>query len=198
MVFISKGVANPVTKRVTPLERAQGVPADGDVPGKYVWQHNLGFCLSSTGTPVSPVPPVTSTVFVIILLDCSMETTVDNEDIERSRTTLVGLGALGIAFVFAGLALFYGLATDSMQVFTAALVAVLLLVAASLIVILRTESLISRENAVISVCVIVAMALYLGLSTVTTLPNAVLVGTLIFVGVIVPGLVLQYWSAIIE
>ena len=111
---------------------------------------------------------------------------------DRSLVAVAGLSALGIAYVVAGLGLFYGLAIDSMQVFTAGLIAVLLLLAISMGIIIWNEPLVSRENAVISGCVFTAMAFFLGLSTFTTFPFTVLVGTLIFVGVIVPGFVLQY------
>ena len=117
---------------------------------------------------------------------------------ERSRTELAGLSALGVAFVIAGLGLFYGLAIDSMQVFSAALIAVFVLLVVSLVVVALSEPVVSRENAVISACVFAAMALYLGLGTFTALPSAVLVGVLIVVGVIVPGLVLQYGSSIVN
>jgi hypothetical protein len=127
-----------------------------------------------------------------------MPTTVDNEETDRSRTELAGLAALGLGYVLAGLGLFYGLAIDSMQVFTAALIAILVLLAVSMVIIVRNEPLVSRENVVISVFVFVAMALFLGLSTFTALPYTVLVGILILVGVIIPGLVLQYGPSIVN
>lgn len=127
-----------------------------------------------------------------------METTAQNEGIEQSRTALAGLATLGIAYVLAGLGLFYGLAMDSMQIFNAALLAILLLLAVSMFIIVRNEPFITRENAVISACVFVAVALYLGLSTFTTLPFVVLIGVLLVVGVIVPGLLLQYGPSIVN
>lgn len=120
-----------------------------------------------------------------------MSPPVATEASERSRTGIVGLAALGTAFVLAGLGLFYGLAADSMRIFNAALVAILVLLAVSMGILIRNEPFLSRENAVISICVFVAMALYLGLSTVTALPFAVLVGILLVVGVIIPGIVLR-------
>lgn len=120
------------------------------------------------------------------------------QEIDRSPTVLAGLSALGIAFVIAGLGLFYGLAIDSMRVFNAAAIAIFVLLAVSMGIIIRNEPLVSRENAVISIFVFTAMALYIGLSTFTTLPFTLLVGTLIFVGVILPGLVLQYGSSITD
>jgi len=122
----------------------------------------------------------------------------NENETDRSPTVLAGLSALGIAFVIAGMGLFYGLAIDSMRVFNAALVAIFVLLAVSMVIIIRSEPLVSRENAVISVCVFVAMALYLGLSTLTTLSFPVLVGILIFVGTIIPALVLQYGSLIVN
>lgn len=111
---------------------------------------------------------------------------------ERSRRESAGLAALGLGYVVAGVALFYGLALDSMQVFTGALIAISLLLAVSMVIVVRNEPLVSRENVVISVCVFVAMALFLGLSSLTELPFAVLFGVLVVVGVILPGLILQY------
>ena len=123
---------------------------------------------------------------------------VDPENTQRSRTALVGLSALGIGYVVAGLALFYGLAIDSMQVFNAALVAILLLLAVSMVIILRNEPLISRENVMISVFVFAAMALHFGLTAFTDLSLGVRVGALVFLGVVAPVLFLQYWPALDE
>ncbi|MDJ1433041.1 hypothetical protein [Halostagnicola sp. A-GB9-2] len=117
---------------------------------------------------------------------------IPGETSERSHAERAGLAILGIAFVLAGLGLFYGLAVDSMQIFNAALIAIFVLLAVSMGILVRSEPIRSQENAVISICVFVAMALYLGLSIVTALPFAVLFGVLVIVGVIVPGLVLQY------
>lgn len=120
---------------------------------------------------------------------------VDSESSERSRTALVGLSALGIGYVVAGLGLFCGLAIDSMQVFNAALVAILLLLAVSMVIIVRNEPLISRENVVISVFVFAGMALHFGLTAFTDLSVGVRVGALVLVGVVAPALFLQYWPA---
>jgi len=125
-----------------------------------------------------------------------MTTAVSDDETERSYAALAGLSALGVGFVLAGLGLLYGLAIDSMQVFTAALIAIFVLLAVSMLIIIRNEPLFSQENAVISVCVFVAMALYLGLSTFTTVPFAVSVGILIVVGAVVPWLVFQYGDSV--
>ena len=122
----------------------------------------------------------------------------NKKETDRSPTVLAGLSALGIAFVIAGVGLFYGLAIDSMRVFNAALVGVFVLLAISMVILIRSEPLVSRENAVISVCVFTAMALYLALSTFTALSFTVLVGVLIFVGAILPGIVIQYGSSITD
>ena len=83
-----------------------------------------------------------------------------------------------------------------MRVFSAAAAAIFVLLAISMVIILWSEPLVSRENAVISGFVFAAMALFFGLSTFTTLPFPVLVGTLIFVGVVLPALMLQYGPSI--
>jgi hypothetical protein len=125
-------------------------------------------------------------------------TSQDSGGPERSRRELAGLSALGIAYVIAGLGLFYGLAIDSMRVFSVGLVAVFVLLAVSMIVVVRNEPFVSRENVVLSVCIFAAMALYFGLRTFTALPFAVLVGVLVFVGVVLPRLVLQYGSTTVN
>lgn len=126
--------------------------------------------------------------------------TFDSNETEtdRSPAVLAGLSALGIAYVIAGIGLFYGLAIDSVRLFNTALIAIFVLLGFSMILIIRSEPLVSRENAVISICVFTAMALYFGLSTFTTLPFIVVVDILIFVGTILPGLVLQYGPSIIN
>ena len=126
-----------------------------------------------------------------------METTVDAEGTERSRTALAALAALGIAYVIAGLGLFYGLAVDSMPVFTTALTAILVLLAVSMVVV-RNELFVSRENAAISVCIFVAMALFFGSISFTALPVPVRVVVLVFVGAVLPGLDLQYGPSILD
>jgi len=127
-----------------------------------------------------------------------MPSELNDDETGRSPIVLAGLSALGIAFVIAGVGLYYGLAADSMRVFNAAAAAIFVLLAVSMVIIIQSEPLFSRENAVISVFVFTAMALFFGLSTFTTLPFPVLVGALIFVGVILPGLVLQYGPSVIN
>ncbi|ELY63636.1 hypothetical protein [Natronobacterium gregoryi] len=121
-----------------------------------------------------------------------MKISTSGETSERSPAETAWFALLGIAFVLAGLGLFYGLAVDSMQMISVALITIFVLFAVSMGILIRSEPIRSRENAVIAICVFVAMALYLGLSVFTALPFAVLVGVLFVVGVIVPGLVLQY------
>lgn len=125
-----------------------------------------------------------------------MPSNYNDDETDRSPTELAGLSALGVAFVIAGVGLYYGLAINSMRVFSAAAAAIFVLLAISMVIILWSEPLVSRENAVISGFVFAAMALFFGLSTFTTLPFPVLVGTLIFVGVVLPALVLQYGPSI--
>ncbi|SNR40396.1 hypothetical protein [Halorubrum vacuolatum] len=121
-----------------------------------------------------------------------MTTQPSNPSTDRSRTATVALAALGVAYVLAGVGLFYALAIDSMELFNAALIAILVLLAVSMSVLIRTEPVRSRENATIAVCVFLAMGLYLVLWTFTALPFVVLVGVLFVVGVLLPTVVLQY------
>lgn len=100
--------------------------------------------------------------------------------------------------VLAGHGLVYAVVIDSMQVFNAAPIAVFILLAVPVIIIARSEPVVSRENVVISVCVFVAMALFFGLSTFTALPYSVLYGILFIAGVIAPMLVLQYGSSVVN
>ncbi|WP_123533333.1 hypothetical protein [Halosimplex salinum] len=103
-----------------------------------------------------------------------------------------GIAALGAAFLGVGIGLFYSLVTDSMAVFRVVLVAILVLVALSLYILYRREGLLTAENRLVGGFVLLAMALLFGLSELTSLPSEVVMGVVFLVGVIVPGLLLQY------
>lgn len=111
---------------------------------------------------------------------------------ERFFDTRVGLSLLGIAYLLAGLALFYSLLTDSIEVFSVFLVAMLVLIVVSLYILYRREGLVTAENKIIGVFVLLAMGLLFGLHEVTDLPSEVVFGAVFVVGVLVPWALLQY------
>lgn len=113
-------------------------------------------------------------------------------DRERFFDSRVGLSLLGIAYLLAGLALFYSLLTDSIEVFSVFLVAMLVLIVVSLYVLYRREGLVTAENTVIGVFVLLAMGVLFGLYEFTGLPSEVVFGAVLVVGVIIPWILLQY------
>lgn len=100
--------------------------------------------------------------------------------------------ALGLAYLLVGIGLFYSLATDSIQLFSAVLVGILGLILLSLFIIIRREGLVTAENKVISVFVLLAMGLLFGLYEFTALSSEIVFGIVFVVGVIVPHLLFQY------
>ena len=113
-------------------------------------------------------------------------------DRERFFDSRVGLSLLGIAYLLAGLVLFYSLLTDSIEVFSVFLVAMLVLIVVSLYVLYRREGLVTAENTVIGVFVLLAMGLLFGLYEFTGLSSEVVFGAVLVVGVIIPWILLQY------
>jgi len=71
-------------------------------------------------------------------------------------------------------------------------VAILALVGFSLYVLYRREGVASNENVLTGVCVLVAMLFLFALSAYTNLPSMVVFVVVIFVGVLVPGMLVQY------
>ena len=110
----------------------------------------------------------------------------------RSITDKMKVAALGLAYLLVGVGFFYSLTTDSIQLLTAVLVGVLGLIVLSLGIIIRREGLVTAENKVIGVFVLVAMGLLFGLIEYTTLSSEVVFGIVFVIGVIVPHLLLQY------
>lgn len=98
---------------------------------------------------------------------------------------------LGIACIVIGLALFYSLIIGSMEMFLAVLLAILGLVVISLVIVFRREGIITPENKLIAIFVFVSMALLFGLSEFTNLPEVVVFGVVIVVGVLVPHYLLN-------
>jgi len=111
---------------------------------------------------------------------------------DKSVTDKMKITALGLAYLLVGVGFFISLATNSIQLFTAVAVGILGLVIVSLVIIIRREGLVTTENKVISVFVLLAMGLLFGLYEFTTLSSEVVFGIVFIVGVIVPHLLLQY------
>ena len=103
-----------------------------------------------------------------------------------------GVVALAVAYVAVGLGLFYSLATESIDLFSGVLVAIVVLVGISLYILYRREGLVTAENKLIGIFVLVAMGLLFGLLEFTNLPSEIVYGIVFGVGVVVPGLLLQY------
>lgn len=99
---------------------------------------------------------------------------------------------LGLAYLVAGLGLFYSLAVDSTELFLVALVGNLALIIISLGVIVRREGVVTAENKLIGTFVLVAMGLLIGLTTFTDLPFEVVIAVVIAVGVVAPSLFRQH------
>ena len=111
---------------------------------------------------------------------------------DRSVTDKMKITALGLAYLLVGVGFFVSLATDSIQLFTAVAVGILGLIIVSLVIIIRREGLVTAENKVISVFVLLAMGLLFALHEFTTLSSEIVFGIVFIVGVIVPHLLLQY------
>lgn len=101
------------------------------------------------------------------------------------------LRLLGLAYLVVGIGFFAALLTDWVGLLTAVLVAILGLSLVSLLVIVRHEGLRTRENAVIGVFVVLAIALLLLFQAFTDLSNEVIFGVVFAVGIVVPYLLLE-------
>ncbi|THE63162.1 hypothetical protein D8Y22_19435 [Salinadaptatus halalkaliphilus] len=111
---------------------------------------------------------------------------------DRSVTDKMKITAIGLAYLLVGGGFFISLATDSIQLFTAVAVGILGLLIISLVIIIRREGLVTAENKVIGVFVLLAMGLLFGLSALTTLSSEIVFGIVFIVGIIVPHLLFQY------
>ncbi|MFT4920906.1 MAG: hypothetical protein ACI8XM_000097 [Haloarculaceae archaeon] len=103
-----------------------------------------------------------------------------------------GVVALAVAYVAVGFGLFYSLATESIDLFSGVLVAIVVLVGISLYILYRREGLLTAENRLIGIFVLLAMGLLFGLLEFTDLPSEIVYGVVFGVGVVVPGFLLQY------
>lgn len=106
--------------------------------------------------------------------------------------TSIGLRILGIVYVVVGLVLFFALWSGSIQLLTAVLVGILALIGISLVVIIRKEGIVTRENAVITSFVIVAMGLLFVLWSFTSLPSEIVFAVVFVVGVLAPHILLEH------
>lgn len=116
----------------------------------------------------------------------------ENVDTDQYFGGRRGVIALAVAYVAVGLGLFYSLATESITLFSGVLVAIVGLVGLSLYILYRREGLVTAENKLISIFVLVATGLLFGLFEFTDLPFEIVYGIVFGVGVVVPGLLLQY------
>jgi hypothetical protein len=107
----------------------------------------------------------------------------------RSR---YGATAFGAASLLIGIGLLYSIVTDSIDLLLGVLLATLSLTAISLYIVFRQDGVLTTENSVIGVFVLLALGLFFGLAEYTALPSAVMIGAVIVVGVIVPNLLVNY------
>lgn len=121
-----------------------------------------------------------------------MDSPGDRTDADRFFGGRTGVAALAVAYVGVGVGLVYSLATGSTEAFVAVLGAILALMALSLYVLYRREGLLTAENAVIGVFVLLAVGLLVGLGGATDLPTEIVLGVVLLVGVIVPGMLVEY------
>lgn len=98
---------------------------------------------------------------------------------------------LGVAYVAVGIALFYTLTVGSTEQVMVVLLAVLALIALSLAIVVAREGLLTPENKLIGVFVLLSMGLLFGLTAFTDLPEVVVYGVVIVVGVLVPNRLLE-------
>ncbi|WP_311173932.1 hypothetical protein [Halobellus ordinarius] len=116
----------------------------------------------------------------------------ENVDTDQYFGGRRGVVALAVAYVAVGLGLFSSLATESITLFSGVLVAIVGLVGLSLYILYRREGLVTAENKLISIFVLVATGLLFGLFEFTDLPVEIVYGIVFGVGVVLPGLLLQY------
>lgn len=106
----------------------------------------------------------------------------------RSR---YGATAFGLASLLIGIGLLYGIVTGSIDLMLGTFLATLALVVISLYVVFRQEGVLTVENRVIGIFVLLALGLFFGLHEYTTFPSVVILGSVIIVGVVVPNLLLN-------
>lgn len=113
---------------------------------------------------------------------------------ERTHTyfrSRFGATAFGLASLLVGVGLLYSLVTNSTDLFIGVLLATLVFIAISLYVVFRRDGVLTAENGIIGVFVLVALGLFFGLYEFTALPSVVVIGVVIVVGVVIPNLVLK-------
>ncbi|AEH36510.1 hypothetical protein [Halopiger xanaduensis] len=101
-------------------------------------------------------------------------------------------GVLAVAYVLVGIGFAYGLVAESTTVLGAALLATGLVVIGSLLILAGREGIVTAENKLIGTFVLLAMVLLVGLSTFTDVAFEVVFGLVVLVGVVAPGVLLQY------
>ena len=101
---------------------------------------------------------------------------------------------LGLAYLFVGIGLFYSLLTDSIELFSVILIAILGLLFLSLFIIVRREGLVTTENKVIGVFVLMAMVNLFGLYEFTDFSSEIIFSIVFVVGVMIPHVLIHYTS----
>ena len=99
---------------------------------------------------------------------------------------------LGVAYLLVGVGLFASLAIGSITLIAAVLVGILGVIFVSLALVVYQEGLVTPENKIIAIFVLLAMGLLFGLSEFTELPSEVVFGAVFLVGVLVPHLLIEY------
>lgn len=107
----------------------------------------------------------------------------------RSRRSAT---ALGLAYLLVGIGLLASFAVDSTEFFIVVLLAILAVTAVSLLIIIRVEGVVTRDNAVIGGFVLLSLGLLFGFYGYTGLPSEVVFAIVIVVGVLVPNLLLRH------
>lgn len=107
----------------------------------------------------------------------------------RSRRSAT---ALGLAYLLVGIGLLASFAVDSTEFFIVVLLAILAVTAVSLLIIIRAEGVVTRDNAVIGGFVLLSLGLLFGFYGYTGLPSEVVFAIVIVVGVLVPNLLLRH------
>lgn len=105
---------------------------------------------------------------------------------------LLGQSLLGAGYLLVGVGLLYSVLTDWYELLVAVLALTVVLIAVSLYVSVRRDGLLTAENKLIGAFVLLAMALFLGLTGFTELAEEVVFAVVFVVGVVVPHVLLEY------
>ncbi|SDK82566.1 hypothetical protein [Natronorubrum texcoconense] len=107
-------------------------------------------------------------------------------------TGRVATTALAAGYLLVGIGFWVGLATGLIRLFVAVLAGTVVLVLVSLYIAVKREGLITAENKLIGVFVILGMGLLFGLDEFTALSEGIIYVLVLGVGALVPFLLLTY------